>query len=281
MKRNYAIVYFRVIATLMIVLFHCYCYNLGVWSFLEDSPQAYDYFCSPRILSTIGLSVFVVISGYLYGFGFFYLSKYRNNSSLLKKKIFRLVIPYTIWALITYVVFYASVYWKQLLGGIGHLWFLLMLFNCFLIASLTKSIWKRIGKFYFVLLIGLLYLLTYRQDSSILKHLWFMSINRTIPWLYLFFVGIFLGKYNVLREMPMHNRIPPKWVLFIDRNSMGVYILHHIFIWLAIYNFTSVREFIIGSPIYAPWILFLIVLPISLFFSEYIGKLKYSIYIFG
>lgn len=62
---------------------------------------------------------------------------------------------------------------------------------------------------------------------------------------------------------------------------MGVYILHHTFIWLAIYYILPVREFMINNPIYAPWCLFLIVLPLSLFCTEYINKLRYSNYIFG
>ena len=69
MKKNSVVVYFRVIAMLMIVIFHCYCYNFGVWPFLIDSPPPYGYSFSPLIFSTLGLSIFVVISGYLYGLG--------------------------------------------------------------------------------------------------------------------------------------------------------------------------------------------------------------------
>lgn len=130
---------------LIIVIFHCYCYNFGIWPFLIGSPPPYDYFFSPLILSTLGLSIFVVISGYLYGFGFFHLLKYKTNSEFLKKKFSRLIVPYIFWALITYVSFPTSVYWKQLLGGIAHLWFLLMLFNCFFIATLTKKIWRNLS----------------------------------------------------------------------------------------------------------------------------------------
>lgn len=70
MGKNYVIVYFRVVAMLMILLFHCFCYNLGIWSNLPSLQYPHSYLMSPVILSTIGLSVFVIISGYLYGFGF-------------------------------------------------------------------------------------------------------------------------------------------------------------------------------------------------------------------
>lgn len=283
MKRDYVIIYFRVFAMLMIVLFHCYCYNLGVWPFLRDISQPYNYYISPRILSTIGLSLFVVISGYLYGHGVFQLSKYNDSIELIKRKFLRLILPYSIWALITYVIFYTSVYWKQLFGGIAHLWFLLMLFNCFLFAALTKSVWRRLECFSFIVLITLLFLLTFLCDNSILNRLWFFSINRTVPWLYVFFIGIFLGKYNVFQRLHsyMGNSSPPRWILFLDRNSMGVYILHHTFIWIAIYYSSSISNLIMFNPICAPWILFIIVLSISLVCANYIGKLKYSIYVFG
>lgn len=81
--------------------------------------------------------------------------------------------------------------------------------------------------------------------------------------------------------MFLKNSTPPRWVFFLDRNSMGVYILHHIFIWIVIYYFPVVRGFVIANPVVAPWILFVIVLPISLFCANIIGKLKYSQYIFG
>ena len=283
MEKNYVIVYFRVIAMLMIVLFHCYCYNFGVWPFLVGSPSSpYGYYLSPVILSTLGLSTFVVISGYLYGFGFFHLSKYKDNSDFLKKKYLRLIVPYIVWALITYISFPASVYWKQMFGGIAHLWFLLMLFNCFFITTTTRIVWENLGKFGSVWLIFFLYLITFLENSSILNHLWPLAINKSIPWLYLFFLGLFLGKYKIFHYISVHiiKQIPPRWVLFMDRNSMGVYILHHTFIWLAIYYSSSVREFMINNPIYAPWCLFLVVLPLSLVCTAYISKSKYSIYIF-
>ncbi len=268
---------------LLIVLFHCYCYNIGIWPFLREISQPHNYFISPRIFSKIGLSLFVIISGYLYGHGIFQLSKYNNNIELIKSKFLRLIIPYCIWALITYVLFYDSVYWKQLFGGISHLWFLLMLFNCFLVAALTKIIWKRLGWFFFIIFIGFLYLLSSVDDYPILNRLWIFSINRTISWLYLFFFGIFLGKYNVLQIIPtcIRNSTPPQWILFLDINSMGVYILHHTFIWLIIYNSSSISNLIMANPICAPWILFIIVLPISLICSNLIGKQKYLKYIFG
>ncbi|WP_257880712.1 acyltransferase family protein [Prevotella melaninogenica] len=109
-----------------------------------------------------------------------------------------------------------------------------------------------------------------------------MAINKSIAWFYLFFLGIFLGKYMFFQKISEHlKQDPPRWVLFMDRNSMGVYILHHTLIWLAIYYITPIREFMINNPVSGPWWLFLFVLPLSLLCSEYINKSKYSKYIFG
>lgn len=147
---------------------------------------------------------------------------------------------------------------------------------------MTRSLWKNFGKFSSVCLIIFLYLITFVQNSSLLNHLWPLAFNKSLPWLYLFFLGIFLGKYMFFQKISAHlKQEPPRWILFFDRNSMGVYILHHTFIWLAIYYILPVREFMINNPIYAPWCLFLIVLPLSLFCTEYINKLRYSNYIFG
>lgn len=171
MEKKYVIVYFRVIAMLMIVLFHCFCYNLGIWSNLPSVPYPHSYLIPPIILSTIGLSVFVIISGYLYGLGFFYFSKYHDSYSLLRKKFFRLIIPYAFWALVTYILFYNSFYWKQIFAGISHLWFLLMLYNCFFFATITKQIWGRLKGLGIVLLMIISFLISYLCDTSLMKHL--------------------------------------------------------------------------------------------------------------
>ena len=147
---------------------------------------------------------------------------------------------------------------------------------------MTRNLWKNLGRFCSVCLIIFLYLMTFLQKSTFLNHLWPLAINKSIPWFYLFFLGIFLGKYMFLQKISAHlKQAPPRWILFMDRNSMGVYILHHTLIWLAIYYITPIREFIINNPVSGPWWLFLIVLPLSLLCSEYISKLKYSKYIFG
>lgn len=72
----------------------------------------------------------------------------------------------------------------------------------------------------------------------------------------------------------------PHWLLFLDHNSMRIYILHHTLIWLAIYYITPIREFMVNNPVSGPWWLFSIVLPLSLLCSEYINKIKYLIYIY-
>lgn len=127
------------------------------------------------------------------------------------------------------------------------------------------------------------FFISYLRGTSLMSHFWIFAIRETFSWLYLFFLGILVSYYKLLDELPMFlkNSTPPRWVFFLDRNSMGVYILHHIFIWIVIYYFPVVRGFVIANPVVAPWILFVIVLPISLFCANIIGKLKYSQYIFG
>lgn len=283
MGKNYIIVFFRVVAMLIIVLFYCFCYNLGIWSNLPSLPYPHSYFISPVILSTIGLSVFVIISGYLYGFGFFHFAKYHDSYGLLRKKFFRLIVPYIIWALITYILFYHSFYWKQIFAGIAHLWFLLMLYNCFFFATITKSIWGRFKGLGIVLLIIIFFFISYLRGTSLMSHFWIFAIRETFSWLYLFFLGILLSYYKLLDKLPTlsKNSTLLRCFIFLDKNSMGVYILHHIFIWIVIYYFPFVRNLVIANPVGAPWILFVIVLPTSLFSANIIGKLKYSQYIFG
>ena len=84
------------------------------------------------------LETFVFISGYIYSFQFFELKKNISFTKLVKKKSKRLLLPYFIFGIIYVLLFESyeeSLYVNiciRFLNGIGHLWFLPMLFWCFI-----------------------------------------------------------------------------------------------------------------------------------------------------
>ena len=126
----------RVLAMTMIVAFHSLCFYNGRWSKVNaiDIPFWHNvsYF-----LDVIDLNMFVFISGYLYGYLYIYRNKYRHPSEVIRIKARRLLIPYFFWGIPMAFVWPWNT-WTKLFYGIGHLWFLLMLFGVFTLTVLLQ-----------------------------------------------------------------------------------------------------------------------------------------------
>lgn len=66
----------------------------------------------------------------------------------------------------------------------------------------------------------------------------------------------------------------------LDKNSMGIYIIHHLLIWVAIIYFPIIQDFIIHHIIAGPIFLFLIVFTISWLLAHIFTKQKYTRFAF-
>lgn len=143
---------------IMIVLYHCYCYNAGIWGAFEDHPITYspEEVAIIRNFAYMALNSFVFISGLLYcRIGT--TGKYNNIRRFLKGKVERLLLPYFIWGMLLCIVLNNRYELQDLLYGISHLWFLLMLFGVFTICELTYKAWRDFNlKKSFILFISLL-----------------------------------------------------------------------------------------------------------------------------
>ena len=126
----------RVLAMIMIVAFHSMCFYNGRWSKVDaiDIPfwHRLSYF-----LDVIDLNMFVFISGYLYGYLYIYRNKYYKRWEVIRNKAIRLLISYLFWGIPMAIVWPWNT-WRSLFYGIGHLWFLLMLFGVFTLAVILQ-----------------------------------------------------------------------------------------------------------------------------------------------
>ena len=111
----------RVLAMLMIVLFHCMCYNAGIWNYPSVEPDNVIYILA-QIIVYLALPFFFFISGYLYSL---YINKngYRNWRKFLISKLKRLILPTISWTIIYLIVIPGDFSIWELLSGIRHLWF--------------------------------------------------------------------------------------------------------------------------------------------------------------
>lgn len=130
--------FIRPILLIMVVLYHSFAPFTGTWEPFEgyEANEFYHWIASFSYSSM--LETFVFVSGYLYAFQCLGVKRYYSFIHLAKKKASRLLTPYLVFGTIYIILFvrigggnYLAII-SKLLNGVGHLWFLPMLFWCFL-----------------------------------------------------------------------------------------------------------------------------------------------------
>jgi len=257
MKQTFLITRIRVMATLVIVLYHCVC-PFCVWGIMPENIYTGGIrFLMFNVLPDKMLPTFFLISGFLY----YAKADSGGGISQLLKKFERLIIPA---AVILFI-------YQQILSAIhinmeyviGHLWFLRVLFLCFAfslclkhinqyvllsIAWLFHVIWFGFGEthhFSFDVLMFMRYYCWFTTGFLLYRH-WNVVRKLHWAWYSIVLVGFMVGVYlyvpflailtfNVFlfRFMPM-SPIGNQIVKSADRCSFGIYLLHHVFIGCAV-----------------------------------------------
>lgn len=134
----------RTILALLIVFMHSFtCYN-GSWKEPAGYVDIPLYKWLARISFAYTLEAFVFISGYLFAFQRITLKRTGGGISLIVNKLKRLILPSIIFSIIYFLLFYEykglgnAVY--SIINGCGHMWYLPMLFWCFIFGWLLEQI---------------------------------------------------------------------------------------------------------------------------------------------
>ena len=134
----------RTILAFLIVFIHAFtCYN-HIWRAPEGFIDIPVYKWLARTSSAFTLEAFVFISGYLFAFQSITLEKKTSLGVLITNKLKRLMLPSIIFSAAYFAIFYQfkgvgnMVY--SIINGCGHLWFLPMLFWCFIGGWLLEQI---------------------------------------------------------------------------------------------------------------------------------------------
>lgn len=192
----------RVMAMTMIVAFHSLCFYNGRWVKINaiDIPvwHKVSYF-----LDVIDLNMFVFISGYLYGYLYIYRNKYQHPSDVIRIKARRLLIPYLFWGIPMAIVWPWNT-WSQLLYGIGHLWFLLMLFGVFTLTVIFQLLNAQRVKFTSTVGISLI-VMGFISGFLFSKYVYageFLCINKILFYFPAFMIGYLCAKLRVAWMLP-------------------------------------------------------------------------------
>ena len=199
----------RTILALLIVFMHSFtCYN-GSW----EQPAGYvdipTYKWLTRASFAFTLEAFVFISGYLFAFQRITLNRTGGGITLIVNKLKRLILPSIIFSILYFVLFFEykgvgnMIY--SIINGCGHMWYLPMLFWCFVFGWMLEQIKIKDGwKMVFLIALNLfnIYSLPLR-------------ISTAFTYLVYFYGGYLIYKHSdVINNAITSRKLVVLWVVF-------------------------------------------------------------------
>jgi len=127
----------RPILIFLLVFYHAFAIYSEAWAPIKGYPEVLAYWWLDKLSYAFMLEMFVFISGYVFGFQVRTKGNEKLNAkNLLWGKFKRLMVPCMVFSLLYILLFghIAQPVQKTLYGllnGVGHMWFLPMLFWCF------------------------------------------------------------------------------------------------------------------------------------------------------
>ena len=215
------IVILRFIVILWLIIYHSTAFFVGACKvpFVYEFGEAtYIYVWVARGAYAIMLEMFTFISGFLFA------SQIKDYTffSLLKKKCRRLIIPAIVWGIVyafalNKVVFESGwQFFGELLNGVGHLWFLPMLFWCFIIGFV---LFKYINNFWIVVLCSFILCVLSRYISVS-----FGGFFMAFKYLFYFVLGFYICFY---RNVIFSNFLKWRWIILLIFISLFSFISYY------------------------------------------------------
>lgn len=311
--KNTKIVYLRTIAMVLVVFRHCLCFFTPNWNSPNPEP-VHSIICD--ILHAFNMPVFMFISGYLFGLGYIKKGKYSDKQAFIIGKAQNLLFPYLFWGIFLILTMphdYAPI---KLATGISHLWFLWILFIIFIVAILGKKIWAKMNVYHIMLitmvflgisvfvrkmpviglfsiyfplfLIGIKYVQFEGQISKKLSiagivfsslAIIIISISNTIAKGLNPLLGTILV-ICILEAMTNKESVNNRFVLSFEKCSMGIYIIHHILIKVALKN-SDIYQFMTDNKLLGPIVMFIITFSLSWLITDIIKNKLHIKYLLG
>lgn len=199
-ERLYYISVLRVCSMMLIVLFHSLCFYSGAWWYLHSEiVPLWKVISAPTV--KIGLTTFILISGYLFGYMYLKKGKYRDIKSFMVNKFRRLMIPYLFWGVLMIITMpMVHIAWLNLFTGLAHLWFLLVLFELFVIMIVLTRIGfgenSSLLVEFIIILLSFIILYVWKTVST---HHHVLCIEEMLHYLPSFIIGFCCAKYQEVK----------------------------------------------------------------------------------
>lgn len=200
----------RTILAVLIVFMHSFTCYQGSWAPPEGYLDIPLYKWIARLSFAFTLEAFVFISGYLFAFQRITLGRRGGGISLIISKLKRLILPSIIFSILYFFLFCDykgvgnTVY--SVINGCGHMWYLPMLFWCFiggwlLEESIIHDRWKLV--FLFILNIFTIINLPFRLSAA-------------FSFMFYFYGGFLCYKHaDKIKRFAKPKHIVVLWFIFI------------------------------------------------------------------
>lgn len=207
-KLVYEVSIIRPLVIFLLVVFHCLCIYSGNWDSIDSIKNVPSYYWMANLIIGFQLQTMALVSGYIFAFQNTTLKKEYKLTSLLHKKAERLLIPCYIFSLIYFFMILApfnNYSWSNFLfiisNGAGHLWFLPMLFWCFVCLWIIHHYQpNRFWTFIILSVLSILPIPSLPFGLTSMPHFVFYAYTGYCLWIY--------------RERVLEKFLKKKWIVF-------------------------------------------------------------------
>lgn len=218
----------RTILIVLLVFYHSFAIYSGGWPSIEGFPDIKVYWFLDKLSYAFMLETFVFISGFILGYQVRTKGEDKIRIAYLSKSKFkRLILPCVLFSF-AYICLFLDIRQPLLytiydvFNGVGHMWFLPMLFWCFLFIGIVERIKMPPA----TIIISSLFL-------SILPYTTLpFRLHLTLYYFPFFYVGYYLKKNNVILEWLYRLKIVISLLItFLLLFTSMTYVSMHIEIW--------------------------------------------------
>lgn len=187
----YDVVIIRSFAIIIVVAFHAYgmMYAEAHFPTLKNIYSQLYFVWNQCIFINVAMPMFVFVSGYLFAF-LWRKGKYQDFWNLVKNKAKRILLPYFVFGLIMMATTNNFHPFTLLYGGYWHLWFLPMLFWCFIVAFFLNKYFVSLRAQFVIVCICFVLSLFPKFIPRIL------GLHNITIWFCWFYLGIIIYNYR-------------------------------------------------------------------------------------
>lgn len=178
---------------LVVVFYHCIC-AYGVWSnpaySVAQHVPIWDILYD--IMRNIHMPMFFILAGYLFGYKR-HVGGYNDFRKFVKNKFSRVMAPYFLVGFI--IVFIQNEPIINMFSGISHLWFLMTIFECYIVGRLIDGILRIQNKYKLFVLTLCVFLVCIQGRFSI--HIDELTVRLFCGYFPVYMIGMILGTFNL------------------------------------------------------------------------------------